>query len=136
MFGKDFFTSSFAWMMAFAIMKGAKEICLYGIDMASRDEYVRQRPGFFYFRNKAEERGIKVSAPNESDIMQHAGLYGYSEVTPFGRKVLARRQELRQRADAMRQERARLETNIAYLDGALEDVDYFEMIWIGVGDKT
>src|SRR5882672_3291128 len=38
-FGKDFFTSSFAWMMAFAIKQGAAEISLYGIDMASRDEY-------------------------------------------------------------------------------------------------
>src|SRR5262245_15109338 len=47
-FGPYFFTSSFTWMMAFAIMQGAKEVALYGIDMASHDEYIIQRPGAYY----------------------------------------------------------------------------------------
>ena len=55
-FGEDFFTSSFAWMMAFAMQQGAAEIALYGIDMASRDEYILQRPGFFFFRHEARRR--------------------------------------------------------------------------------
>lgn len=134
-FGKDFFTSSFTWMMAYAITQGAKEIALYGIDMASRDEYIRQRPGFYFFRHIAETRGIKVSAPNESDIMMHPGLYGYSEVTPFGRKILARRTEIQQRLAAMRAEREKLQHNIVYLEGAEEDLDYFESIHIGVGNN-
>ena len=54
------FTSSFAWMMAFAMKQGASEIALYGIDMASRDEYILQRPGFYFFRHEAKRRGIKV----------------------------------------------------------------------------
>jgi len=132
-FGKDFFTSSFAWMMAYAIYKGAKEIALYGIDMASRDEYILQRPGFFFFKHIAESRGIKVWAPHESDIMQHPGLYGFSEVTPFGRKVLARKQELKERIGGMTAERDKLTHNITYLQGALEDLDYIETIWIGQG---
>jgi len=52
-FGDEFFTSSFAWMMAFAMKSGAVEIALYGIDMASRDEYIRQRPGFYHFKREA-----------------------------------------------------------------------------------
>src|ERR1017187_4219531 len=51
-FGPYFFTSSFAWMMALAMTKGAKEIALFGIDMASRDEYILQRPGAYYFFNE------------------------------------------------------------------------------------
>lgn len=132
-FGPDFFTSSFAWMMAYAITQGAKEIALYGIDMASRDEYILQRPGFFFFRHIAQSRGIKVSAPNESDIMRSPGLYGYSEVTPFGRKILAREQEIKQRLDGMKQEAQRLQHSITYLEGAVEDVDYWKSIWIGQG---
>lgn len=136
-FGKDFFTSSFTWMMAKAIMDGAAEIALYGIDMASRDEYILQRPGFFFFRHVAEQRGIKVSAPNESDIMQSPGLYGYSEVTPFGRKIQARKQEITERLNGMRQQRdqqrAQMDHNIVYLEGALEDLDYVAQIWGGVG---
>jgi hypothetical protein len=132
-FGKDFFTSSFAWMMAFAISQGASEISLYGIDMASRDEYILQRPGFFFFKHIAEQRGIKVSAPNESDIMMPPGLYGYSEVTPMGRKILAREVEIKARLEGMRAEKAKLDHNITYLEGAVEDVDYFKSIWIGQG---
>jgi len=132
-FGRDFFTSSFAWMMALAIYQGASEIALYGIDMASRDEYILQRPGFYFFKHIAEQRGIKVSAPHESDIMQPPGLYGFSEVTPFGRKVLAREKELKDRINAMRQQREQLNHSITYLEGAVEDLDYIKSIWLGQG---
>ncbi len=130
-FGEDFFTSSFAWMMAFAMTQGAKEIALYGIDMASREEYILQRPGFFYFRNEARRRSIKVSAPNESDIMQSPPLYAISDSTPFGRKILAREKELKDRIAGMTAQRDQLVNNITYLQGALEDIDYFKSIWSG-----
>lgn len=142
-FGGDFFSSSFAWMMAFAIRKGFKHVALFGVDMASRDEYILQRPGFYYFRREAERRGVKVSAPRESDIMQSPGLYGYSEVTPFGRKLHAREIELKQRIAQMEQvektkAQAALEQvsqNILYLKGALEDVDYMKSIHIRLGQS-
>jgi len=130
-FGDDFFTSSFAWMMAFAMTQGAKEIALYGIDMASRDEYILQRPGFFFFRHEARRRGITVSAPNESDIMQSPPLYAISDSTPFGRKILAREKELKDRIAGMVSQRDQLNNNITYLQGALEDIDYFKSIWSG-----
>lgn len=133
-YGDDFFTSSFAWMMALAIKQGATEIALYGIDMASRDEYIRQRPGFFFFRYLAHQRGIKVSAPHESDIMQSPALYAYVDSTPFGRKIMARRQEVQGRVNGMTGDRDRLNNSITYLQGAMEDLDYFESIWSGVSN--
>lgn len=134
-FGQDFFTSSFAWMMAFAISQKAKEIALYGIDMASRDEYIIQRQGFYYFRTIAAQQGIIVTAPKESDIMQSPGLYGYSEVEAFGRKILARKQELKTRLAQMEPEKERITHNITYLQGAVEDMDYMESIQIGVTNE-
>jgi len=130
-FGQDFFTSSFAWMMAFAIKQGAAEIALYGIDMASRDEYILQRPGFFFFRHLAQARGIKVTAPNESDIMQSPPLYAISDSTPLGRKILAREKELRERIAQVGAQRDQINGQFAYLQGALEDLDYFKSIWTG-----
>lgn len=135
-FGGDFFTSSFSWMMALAISMGAKEIGLYGVDMASRDEYILQRPGFYFFRHMARVKGVKVTAPNESDIMQSPGLYGFSDVQPFARKLHARKEEVRGRLSQMEQERARLEQNILYLKGADEDIDYILSIWSGVQDNN
>lgn len=131
-FGRDFFTSSFSWMMALAIVQGAQEIALYGIDMASRDEYIRQRPGFYYFKRRAEERGIIVSAPHESDIMQPPALYAYQDSTPQGRKIMARRKEVADRAAGHGQQIQQHQHSQAYLNGALEDLDYTESIWIGV----
>ncbi len=140
-FGGDFFSSSFVWMMAMAITKGYKEIGLYGVDMASQQEYILQRPGFYFFKREAERRGIKVDAPRESDIMQSPGLYGYSEVTPFGRKIHAREYELKQRVAQLEQSELpkamskvkEVENNILYLKGALEDVDYTKSIHIRLG---
>ncbi len=130
-FGPYFFTSSFAWMMALAMLKGAKEVSLYGIDMASRDEYILQRPGAYYFFEEAKRRGVKMSAPYESDIMQPPGLYGFSEVTPFGRKLLARKVELNQRVRDLKAQRDNANHQVTYLEGAVEDIDYFESIWLG-----
>jgi len=135
-FGPYFFTSSFAWMMALAMKQGATEIALYGIDMASKDEYVLQRSGGHYFFTEAQRRGIKMYAPYESDIMQPPGLYGYSEVTPFGRKILARTAEIKDRLNAMRSQRDNLTHQITYLEGAVEDLDYVSSIWGGAQSNT
>jgi hypothetical protein len=135
-FGPYFFTSSFAWMMALAMHKGAKEIALYGIDMASRDEYILQRPGAYYFFERAKERGIKMTAPYESDIMQPPGLYGFSEVTQFGRKLLARKTELDQRVRDLKAQRDGAAQQVTYLEGALEDLDYHLSIFGGVQDNS
>jgi hypothetical protein len=102
--------------------------------LASRDEYIRQRPGFFFFRYLARQRGIKVSAPHESDIMQSPALYAYVDSTPFGRKIMARRQEVVGRIGGMTQQRDQLNNSITYLQGAQEDLDYFESIWSGVAN--
>lgn len=133
-FGDEFFTSSFAWMMALAISQGATEIALYGIDMASRDEYILQRPGFYHFKREAIKRGIKISAPNESDIMQSPALYAYVDSTPFGRKVAARKQEVSGRIATFDQQIAHATSSKTYLQGALEDLDYFASIWGGVAN--
>lgn len=130
-FGPYFFTSSFSWMMAMAMKAGATEVALYGIDMASRDEYILQRPGAYYFFNEGRKRGIKFSAPYESDIMQPPMLYGFSEVTPFGRKLCAREKELQDRVGPLRQQRDQLAQQIIYLEGALEDLDWTKNIFGG-----
>jgi hypothetical protein len=135
-FGPYFFTSSFAWMIAFAMHRGAKEIALYGIDMASRDEYILQRPGAYFFFEEAKKRGVKMTAPYESDIMQPPGLYGFSEVTQYGRKLLARKSELDQRVRDLRAQRDGASQQVTYLEGALEDLDYFYTIFGGVQDNS
>ena len=130
--GRFFFTSSFAYMLAMAIKAGATEIALFGIDMASKDEYILQRPGGQYFMQEAAKRGIKVSVPYESDLAQPPPLYGYDDSTPFCRKLHMRRAELVSRIAQMKTEHAKLQHSIAFLEGALEDLDYTKTIWSGI----
>ena len=135
-FGPYFFTSSFSWMMAMAMKSGAQEIALYGIDMASREEYILQRPGAYHFFTEGKRRGIKMSAPYESDIMMPPPLYGYSDVTPFGRKIRSRITEIKSRLLGMKNQKAQIDHQIAYLEGALEDMDYIQSIFGGVQNNS
>lgn len=130
-FGPYFFTSSFAWMIALAIMEGAKEIALFGVDMASRDEYILQRPGAYFFFLECKRRGIRIGAPYESDILQPPPLYGFMDSTPFGRKLWAREKELKDRVMQMRGQIQEQSKSLTYLEGALEDLDYVKNIWGG-----
>lgn len=135
-FGPYFFTSSFAWMMALALHEGATEIGLYGVDMASKDEYILQRSGGHYFIQLAKQRGVKVHIPFESDLEQPPGLYGYAEATPVGRKICAREQELNARIAALVTQHSSIGEQITYLRGALEDIQYFKSIWIGAQENA
>lgn len=44
-FGK-YFTSSPAWILGHLIMRGFRDISIYGIHLATEHEYIEQRPGF------------------------------------------------------------------------------------------
>ena len=141
-FSSYFLTSSLALMMALAIDEIEQDravrktetddvIGLWGVDMASKDEYILQRSGGHYFIQEAKRRGIKVTLPKESDLLQPPALYGFDDSTPFLRKIMVRKKELTDRLTAMRQQRDQLNPTITYLEGALEDVDYVISIWGG-----
>lgn len=129
-FGYYFFTSTFAWAFAFALTKQVKTIALYGIDMSVNSEYAYQRPALQHFIWLASQANVEVLAPDESDILQPPPLYGYSDATPMGRKLAVRERELQARVDKMRSQVDELQRNIAFLDGALEDVDYTRKTWM------
>jgi hypothetical protein len=135
-YGPYFFTSTFAWCMAYAIDAGVEEIGLWGVDMASKDEYILQRAGGQYFMQLAKMQGIKVHIPPESDLAQHPPLYGYVDATTFGRKIAMRRLELQQRAQQAQQQMMQIQGMLTYLNGALEDLEYFNQVWGSQGDPS
>jgi len=124
-----FFTSTFAYMMAMAIAEGATEIGLFGIDMTLPGEYADQRPAMQHFIVVCMALGIKVGAPDESDIMLPPPLYGYVDATPPGRKLHVYQGELETRlADAEKRQR-QAELDAALLKGAAEGIDYARRVW-------
>ena len=64
------FTSSIAFMLAKAIVdceqKGIRQIGLWGIMQAAKNEWTYQKPGIQYFLHQAMSRNIKVVANRES----------------------------------------------------------------------
>ncbi len=130
-FGPYWFTSSLAWMFAFAIKQGATEIGVFGADMTTRNEYLHQRPAMQRWMEFASGRGIKVFVPEESDLMQPPELYGYSCMSPMGRKIAIRKAELKHRITSGEHKLKQLEYDLQHLRGALDNNDYMSTAWIG-----
>ena len=126
-----FFTSSLAYMMAMAIECGFKKIALFGVDMAAATEYKDQRLGCQYFAIIAKAHGIEVGVPPESDLFRPAPLYGVSEVSHARIKMMARRRELEARVNNALQAQQQAKDETLFLRGALEDLEWAEMDWMG-----
>ncbi len=126
-----YFNNTVSYLIAFAILEGAEEIAIYGIDMAvggvdPNAEYSHQRPSCEYMIGLARGMGIKVYVPKKSDLLKVRKLYGFGEETAFEAKIIQRRKELQSRkADAEnRMEAAKQE--MCALMGALDDMGYME----------
>ena len=64
-----FLSSSPAYMFAYALLKGATDIGLYGIDMSVDDhEYFKQRPDMYAWIAFAKGQGINVVIPKETPL--------------------------------------------------------------------
>lgn len=74
--GGPYVTSSIAWMLLQAILEGADEVALLGIDMATDTEYANQRPCIELLIGVCMGRGIKVHVPKESSLLKADFLYG------------------------------------------------------------
>ncbi len=70
------FGSSISWMIALAIKEKYDTINLFGLDMATKQEYIDQRDTLFYMIGRAEASGINVVIPEESRIFFRDRIYG------------------------------------------------------------
>jgi hypothetical protein len=130
-YGPFFWTSSLSWMFAMALeTPGVTEIGLWGVDMSAHEEYGLQRPGCQYFITLAMQRGIKVTIPPESDLLQPPFWYGVTENTPMAIKLRARRTELTTRHQGVKQQLVALNNEDNFLAGAIDDLDYMEKTWL------
>lgn len=89
-----YMTSTPAWMLAHVIHRGAKEIHIYGIHLATEHEYIEQRPNFEYLIGRVlgsgkitktdhnglrsyETQDARVVIPQDSPILQSDFQYAY-----------------------------------------------------------
>jgi hypothetical protein len=68
----EYFTSSPACMLAYAILRGYKDVSIYGVDMAVDDhEYFMQRPCMEGWIGYARGVGVKITIPDQSPLMKY-----------------------------------------------------------------
>jgi hypothetical protein len=129
-YGPFFFTSSLSYMFAMALEEpDIEEIGLWGVDMSATEEYGYQRAGCQYFITEAIKRGIRVTIPPESDLLQPPFMYGVAENNPMVIKLTARREELTNRLRNAEATHANSQQEIMFLKGALDDLDYMFKTW-------
>jgi hypothetical protein len=88
--GENYFTSTFAYMLALAIYQGYKEIHIKKANLSVGSEYEYQRPCLEYLIGLARGKGINVYVSKESDILSSSYLYGYQD-QPIGEEKLKAR---------------------------------------------
>lgn len=135
-YGPYWFSSSLSWMFAYAIEQGATEIGLWGVDMASQEEYIAQRHACQWWIQKAQSLGINVVLPIESDLNRPFPLYGLCEADPMYVKIMHRKSELvaryneaAQNRDKAERERIAADREMAFYEGAVDDINYQIKVW-------
>lgn len=125
-YGRHLLTSSIAWQVAHAMLRGAEEIGLWGIDMSASSEYDYERPGCKLWIEAARSQGIKVTIPPQSDIDIPSPLYGFDDASPLAIKLKAqsadisrRMKDIAKRCEEIDREKAMLLKEHGFLDGCL-----------------
>lgn len=120
-YGKEFLTSTIAWMFAKAIEDGYKEIGLYGIEMASNEEYFYQRAGVKFFQYIAEKyHGIKVTIPSISLLSVEKETYPFCQESSFTRWLISKDTKVRGDLNLLSVEHNAASLKIAEHKGAVE----------------
>ena len=120
--GEDY-SSSIAYMLAYAIYLEYTEIHMYGIILMHETEYIRQRPGVKYYLGVARAKGIKVWAPENTQLTCSRWRYGYDDHDDICGQILARKKSLEE--DMKRQEQVITDARAGYfqLRGAAIECD-------------
>lgn len=119
----DYFTSTVSYMIGYAILKGATEIALLGVNMAWSEEYGEQRPGCEHLLGIAKGRDISITLPLTTDLLK-APLYAYTEPSPAlagldSKLTSLRREKSRRDIEAMNAREAVLRN-----EGSIEALEF------------
>jgi hypothetical protein len=129
-FAAYFMTSTLSYMVALAMLSGADEIGLWGVDMSATEEWEFQRSGCHFWLCMAEHMGIKVTLPLESDMLRPPPLYGICEGDHMHVKLTVREAELVARINALDQTIQSSVNEKMFLLGAKENNTYQRKTWV------
>jgi hypothetical protein len=101
-----YWASGPSYMVALAILEGFTEIHVYGIHLATEQEYREQRPNFEMLLGIARGLGITVVMADRSPVLKHPWRYAYEDKpqaaeSPFAAEWKAVQQEKKQLTKAL-----------------------------------
>jgi len=129
-FPERYFASTVSYMIALAILEGATEIGLWGVDMAlSSEQYSGQRASCEWLLGVARGLGIKVTIPPEGDLLKIIEPHAFGTNNAGLSKVKAKKQAIEQRLKEAEAQRKHLDNVIAGYTGALDGLDYVARCW-------
>ena len=82
--GRDYFTCSVAYEIAWAIEQAPEEIGLWGVDLAVGGEYFFERPCAEYWLGIARGLGVRVTIPEGAALLKASHRYGYEAEPALG----------------------------------------------------
>ena len=102
----QYWASGPSYMVALAILEGFTEIQVYGIHLATEQEYREQRHNFEHLLGIARGRGINVVMADASPVMKHPWRYAYDEKpalpeNPYAAEWKATQKELKELTTAL-----------------------------------
>ena len=137
-----YFTNTISFEIALAIMEGAVEIGIYGVDMmtggrgAINNEYGYQRPSCEYWIAAAEFSGIKVTLPDSSDLMKSAYIYGDYDGSLFRKKIEQQMEQRHGVVQALRQQQEKIQADINQHIGAVAQLESLYNTWLPGDDGS
>lgn len=130
-YGSDYFTSSVAWMIAYAHFLGdLEELRLFGIDMCAESEYAYQRPCVEFWIGYLRGLGVSVVVPEQSSLFSKTHLYGIEEV-PSEEGIITQA-FIRERKRFLESEFEKAKVNYNLLQGAVTQLEMIEKKIIAV----
>lgn len=129
LFGQEYLTSSSAYMMSQAILEGATDIAIYGVDMAVDDhEYFWQRSCMEAWIGFAKGKGINITIPDVSAIGKCSYVEGRNcggkpefKQPPFTEDEFLKMAELHKKEiEKLNQQIVQAESKIHSHDGAVQ----------------
>lgn len=73
------FSSTFAWMLGWALLEGYDDIQVRGVHLGTQSEYFDQRDAFFWFVGLAQGRGVKIHIDEDSGVFIANRAYGVQD---------------------------------------------------------
>lgn len=121
---RSYFTSSIAWMFAYAMAHQPQEIGLWGVDMRCSDEWGYQRHCMEYLIGLARGAGIKVTIAKESPLCRASRMYALQDVG-IARELSERRVELKRTIA----EQEQIANQMQFNKGAMAMLESLEGSW-------